>query len=40
MNRKKLYALFAAESAFIILLDALTVSVPDSFTSIWNFPFE
>ncbi|MDY4143210.1 MAG: hypothetical protein SOY36_01440 [Oscillospiraceae bacterium] len=40
MNRKKLYALLAAESAFIILLDALTVSVPDSFTSVWNFPFE
>ena len=40
MTRKKLYALLAAESAFIILLDALTVSVPDSFTSIWNFPFE
>lgn len=40
MNRKKLYALLAAESAFIILLDVLTVSVPDSFTSIGNFPFE
>lgn len=40
MNRKKLYAILAAESAFIILLDVLTVQVPDSFTSIWNFPFE
>ena len=40
MNRKKLYAILAAESAFIIILCVLTVQVPDSFTSIWNFPFE
>ena len=40
MNRKKLYAILAAESAFIIILYVLTVQVPDSFTSIWNFPFE
>ncbi len=40
MNRKKLFAVLAAESAFIIILNVLTQKLPDSFTSVFNFPFE
>ena len=40
MNRKKLYTILAAESVFLIVLCVLTQKLPDSFTSIFNFPFE
>ncbi len=40
MNRKKLYTILAAESVFLIILCVLTQKLPDSFTSIFNFPFE
>lgn len=40
MNRKKLYIILAAESAVIAMLYVMTANLPDSFSSIWNFPFE
>ena len=40
MDRKKLFTILAAESVFLIVLCALTMKLPDSFSSILNFPFE
>lgn len=40
MNRKKLFTILAIESVFLIVLCTLTMKLPDSFTSILNFPFE
>ncbi len=40
MNRKKLFTILAIESVFLIILCTLTMKLPDSFTSILNFPFE
>ncbi len=40
MDRKKLFTILAAESVFLIVLCALTMKLPDSFSSILSFPFE
>lgn len=40
MNRKKLFAILAAESAVILALYILTVRMQETFSSIYNFPFE
>ncbi len=40
MNRKKLFTILAIESVFLIVLCALTMQLPNSFSSILNFPFE
>ena len=40
MSRKKLFAILAAESVAIIALYVLTAQMQETFSAIYNFPFE
>ena len=40
MSRKKLFAILAAESVAIIALYVLTARMQETFSAIYNFPFE